>query len=114
MQTPASQLDDVKQLLQLPFRPYLSGAPAPPNDAERVAWGDHLGIYDEPPDPEVRLHVHAFVSAREPFTLHTTERMLITLSCVAYRTSAGAASSMAGFLVLRPVRAYTRLCECST
>ena len=47
------QLDDVKQLLGLPFRPYLSGAPAPPNDEERVAWGKHLGIYDQPPDPEV-------------------------------------------------------------
>ena len=47
------QLEDVKQLLGLPFRPYLSGAPAPPNDEERVAWGKHLGIYDAPPDPEV-------------------------------------------------------------
>ena len=50
---PGAQLDDVKQLLGLPFRPYLSGAPAPPNDEERVAWGKHLGIYDAPPDPEV-------------------------------------------------------------
>ncbi len=50
---PDMQLDDVKQLLGLPFRPYLSGAPAPPNDEERVAWGKHLGIYDAPPDPEV-------------------------------------------------------------